>query len=137
MAQGKLRAEIHEHHLTPFKVLLGTFLGLIILTVLTVLTAALDLGAANVPIALTIATTKAVLVVLFFMALKYDNQVNTLVLSVGLIMVVVFITFTLFDTAFRGDISNVNPQTIMEIEREQQALETGGAEAAAPQGGEH
>jgi cytochrome c oxidase subunit 4 len=54
------------------------------------------------------------------MALKYDNPVNALTFTIGIIMVVVFITFTMFDTAFRGDLGNVTPQTVQEIEREQE-----------------
>ncbi len=110
-------AEGHGHHITAFRTLLFTFLALVALTVITVVTAQIDLGGMNVPLALTIAVGKASLVVAFFMALKYDNKVNFLVLAVGLTMVVVFVVFTLFDTAFRGDIDNVDDRTIDEIER--------------------
>ncbi|MBT8401254.1 MAG: cytochrome C oxidase subunit IV family protein [Rhodothermia bacterium] len=110
-------AEGHGHHITALRTLLFTFLALVALTVVTVITAQIDLGAMNVPLALTIAIGKATLVVAFFMALKYDNKVNFLVLTVGLIMVVVFVVFTLFDTAFRGDIDNVDERTIDQIER--------------------
>ena len=115
-------AESHAHHITAFKTLLGTFLALVALTVVTVVTSQIELGSLNVPLALGIAVTKATLVAAFFMALKYDNKVNFLVLMVGLIMVVVFITFTLFDTAFRGDADNVDSRTIDEIERQEEAL---------------
>ena len=77
------------------------------------------LGPLNVPVAIGIAATKATLVVLYFMALRYDNPVNALTFVIGIIMVVVFITFTLFDTAFRGDLDNVAPQTVDEMERQQ------------------
>lgn len=90
------------------------------LTVLTVAVAYVPLGPLNVPIAITIAGAKATLVVLFFMALKYDNPVNALTFTIGIIMVVVFIAFTMFDTAFRGDLGNVSSQTIEEMEREQE-----------------
>jgi len=108
-----------HHHVLPKDTLLKVFGGLILLTILTVAVAYVPLGPLNVPVAIAIAAAKATLVVLFFMALKYDNPVNALTFTIGIIMVVVFITFTLFDTAFRGDLGNVTPQTVQEIEREQ------------------
>lgn len=113
----------HDHHIIPLKTLLSVFGALIFLTVLTVAVAQIDLGPLDVPVAIAIAAVKGALVVLFFMALKYDNPVNSLTFSVGTIFVVVFITFTLFDTAFRGDLGNVSDRTKMEIDREEQELQ--------------
>ncbi len=108
------------------RTLVGVFSGLIVLTILTVVTSRIDLGILNVPLALTIAIGKASLVVLFFMALKWDNRVNGIVLLLGVLFVSIFLIFTLFDTAFRGDLSNVDDTTIMDMEREM----TGGDAAA-------
>jgi len=108
-----------DHHVLPKDTLFKVFGGLIVLTIITVAVTYVPLGPLNVPVAIAIATAKAALVVLFFMALKYDNPVNALTFTIGIIMVVVFITFTLFDTAFRGDMGNVSSQTVEEIEREQ------------------
>lgn len=102
-------AEHHGHHITPLKTLTKVILALAALTILTVITAEIDLGplhSLHVPLALTIAGAKAYLVVSIFMGLKYDNKVNTLVLTIGIMFVVVFLVFTLFDTAFRGDLDN-------------------------------
>jgi len=109
-----------DHHIIPMKTLLSVFGGLIFLTILTVAVAQIELGPLEIPVAIGIAAVKATLVVSYFMALKYDNPVNTLTFAVGVIFVVVFITFTLFDTAFRGDLNNVDPQTKAEIERQEQ-----------------
>lgn len=114
-------AEGH-HHIIPQSTLIKVFGGLIFLTVVTVLTAQLDLGALNVPLALAIALSKAALVVTFFMALKYDKRVNMLVFVVGTLFVVVFLTFTLFDVAFRGDLGNVSKHTITDMMRQEEAL---------------
>ena len=127
-------SEGHGHHITSFRTLLVTFVGLVTLTVITVAASQMELGAFNVPLALSIAAGKASLVIAFFMALKYDNKVNFLVLAVGLIMVVVFVTFTLFDTAFRGDIDNVDSRTIDEIERFESAGGEGQGESPAVSG---
>ncbi len=124
----------HGHYIIPIKVL-GTVFGvLVFLTVFTVITSRIDLGVLNVPLALAIAITKALLVVAFFMALKYDNAVNTLVFAVGAIFVVVFLAFTLADTAFRGSLGITEAGTIQDQQRAEEALlarEPGGALVAA------
>jgi len=100
--------------------LAGVFGALVFLTVFTVISSQWDLGAFDVPVAMAIALTKASLVVVIFMALKWDNKVNAAILAVGVLFVIVFITFILFDTEFRGDLSNTTEGTIME----QQAAES-------------
>lgn len=113
----------HGHHIIPIRTLLMVFGALVFLTIVTVATAkGLDLGPLNVPLAIVIAVAKAALVVMFFMALKYDNRVNLLTFTVGTIFVLVFLIFTWFDTGFRGDLGNVDPRTIDDIEREEEAL---------------
>ncbi len=113
----------HGHHVIPKKVLYSVFGALVFLTILTAITAEyVDLGAFNVPLALAIAGSKAALVVTFFMALKYDNKVNTLVFMFGAVFVVVFLTFTLFDTAFRGDLGNVGSETISDTEHRESMM---------------
>ena len=122
----------HGHHVTSRQTLLKVFGALVALTALTALTAQIDLGVLNVPLAIAIACTKAALVVLFFMALKYDRPVNALVLALGVLFVIVFLTFTLFDTAFRGDLGNVGSETIEDVERREEQLrqrEAGGGGA--------
>jgi cytochrome c oxidase subunit 4 len=123
--------EHHGHHITPVKTLVLVFLALVFFTVLTVVLAQFHFGALEVPIALGIALVKASLVVMIFMALKWDNRVNATVLAVGALFVLVFITFTLLDTEFRGDLSNTTEMTIMDQERAQQAADGNAAPAPA------
>ncbi len=104
------------HHITSRTTLLKVFVALVALTALTALTAQIDIGVFNIPLALAIAGSKALLVALFFMALKYDKPVNALFFALGVLFVVVFLTFTLFDTAFRGDLGNVGKETIHSME---------------------
>lgn len=115
--------EHHGHHIIPTSLLFKVFGALVALTIFTVLTAQVDLGVLNVPLALAIALTKASLVLTFFMALKWDNRVNTLVVSIGSLFVIVFLVFTLFDTAFRGDLDNVDDATIQDQQRIEEALQ--------------
>ena len=111
-------ASQHGHHIIPKKTLYKVFGALVFLTILTAVTAEfVDIGSLNVPLALAIAVSKATLVATFFMALRYDNKVNTLVFMIGILFVGVFLTFTLADTVFRGDLGNVGRDTISEIDR--------------------
>lgn len=113
----------HSHHIIPRAVLLKVFGALVFLTILTVVTAQyMDFGMFDVPLALAIAGVKAALVVMFFMALWYDKGVNAMVFSIGAVFVAVFLLFTILDTAFRGDIGNVDPETIAEQERREEQL---------------
>lgn len=107
-------------HIVPKSVLLKVFGGLIFLTLVTVGAAYVPLGPLTVPVAIGIAVGKASLVVMFFMHLKYDNPVNALTFTIGTIFVVVFVSITLLDTAFRGDLGNVNQRTIQQIQAEEE-----------------
>ncbi len=113
----------HGHHITPPRTLLTVLAVLAGLTALTVWTGKADWipSVLHVPLALVIATIKVVFVVRIFMGLKYDNRVNSLAFVSSLVFVGVFLTFTLFDTMFRGDLGNVDSQTI----RDEQALVAG------------
>lgn len=109
----------HGHYIIPLKVYWAVFGGLIFFTVVTVLSHYVDLGGFNVPLVLLIAGAKASLVVMFFMALKYDKKVNLMIFSIGLLFVLVFIGFTLLDTQYRGEFDPIQKGTVAE----QQALE--------------
>jgi cytochrome c oxidase subunit 4 len=85
-------------HVVPLGVLVAVFAVLVALTLLTVAAASVDLGNLNLYIALAIAGTKATLVVLYFMHLRYDRPF-LLVLFLGCLgFVVLFISLVLTDT---------------------------------------
>ncbi len=91
-----------SHHIIPVRTLSIVFGALVALTFITVITSRLDLGPLNVPLALAIAGFKAIVVAAVFMALKYDNPVNMVVVSLGVTFAVIFMAITLSDTALRG-----------------------------------
>ena len=109
--------EHDSHHIIPMRVLLRVFGALVFLTILTVVASRIPMGIFETPVALGIAGMKAALVVLFFMALKYDKGVNAMVFTVGSAFVAVFLFFTLLDVMFRGDLGNVATETISTEER--------------------
>jgi cytochrome c oxidase subunit IV len=80
-------------------VYLKTLIALLILTGTTVGASYIHFGsgAANVVVALTIATIKATLVALFFMHLLHDKPVNGLIAAAGFIFLGLFLMFTLLD----------------------------------------
>ena len=90
-----------SQHVVPVRVYLLVFGALLVLTGLTVWVAFLDWGAWNTPIALTIACTKAVLVILFFMHVKYSGKMTWLFAVAGFFWLLILLTFTLSDVYTR------------------------------------
>lgn len=81
---------------------LASVLGiLIILTGVTVGVSYLDMGILNVPLALTIASTKVTFVLLFFMHLKYESKPIVISFISTVCFLAIMISFTFFDVAFR------------------------------------
>ena len=92
----------HVPHVLPIWVYLATFGTLMVLTIITVAVSYVDLGALNLVIALLVATTKATVVALMFMHLKYDHKFHAIIFSFSIIFLGIFIAFTMFDTETRG-----------------------------------
>ena len=85
-------------HIMPLKMLVGVFLALVVLTVMTVTASNLNFGSYNLVVAIAIAVVKASLVVLYFMHLRYDNPFNAIVFVGCLIFVALFMFLSLTDT---------------------------------------
>ncbi len=93
----------HDHglsHVATTKVLIATGGTLLMLTLLTVLASKVDFGGAsiNLAVAMVIAVTKATLVILFFMHLRYDRLFHSVVFVSALLAASLFVGFTLMDT---------------------------------------
>jgi len=73
------------------------FAALLMLTGLTTGIAYVDLGVFNPVVALAIACTKAVLVVLFFMELRHSSRVTKITVGAGLFWFAILIALTLSD----------------------------------------
>lgn len=112
-SHGHDHGSAHQHHILPVGFAVKILLILLVLTVVTVLTARVDLGILNFPIAMLIATSKALLVVLFFMGLKYDNNENRIFFGTSFLFLGIFLVLTFVDLFFRPDWSDVrkNPYT--------------------------
>jgi len=90
-----------EHIVSPV-VYVGVFLALMVLTGLTVFASTVDLGMWNTPVALLIAITKAVLVVLFFMHVKYSSRLVSLAVGAAMLWLVLLIAGVIADYVSRG-----------------------------------
>ena len=89
-------------HITSRKVYLAIFAALLTLTYATIAVSRIDLGRFNTIVALTIAVTKAVLVVLFFMHVRYSTRLTKLVVVAGFLWLALLIGFTMADIVTRS-----------------------------------
>ncbi|MBI2876207.1 MAG: cytochrome C oxidase subunit IV family protein [Candidatus Tectomicrobia bacterium] len=65
--------ELHQHILSK-SVYVGVFLILLVLLVLTVAASSVHLGPLNIIVAMTIAVVKALLIILYFMHVRYSSR---------------------------------------------------------------
>jgi cytochrome c oxidase subunit IV len=90
-------------HITSETTYYIIFAALIALTLLTVGLSFLHLGEAmHLVVGLTIATTKAVLVILFFMHLLYSTRLSWVMFLSGLFWLGILLVLTLSDYLSRG-----------------------------------
>ena len=88
----------------PFALLTKIWLALLVLTGITVGVTSFDFGYLNVLVAMTVASTKALLVIFFFMHLKYENRTLGIFLLLVFVILAIFIGFTFFDVAMRPQV---------------------------------
>jgi len=115
-----------EHHghviVSPF-VLTNVLVTLVIFTVLTVFLSRAEIWIAetftiaiphwvNVVVALSIAAIKSTLVCMYFMQLKYDNPLNSLIFLFCLFAVVLFLGFSTLDLGTQGIINHYEARSI-------------------------
>lgn len=109
----------HFAHTAPAPMLIGVFVALILLTILTVGVTAVDLGAnGNLIIAMVIATVKAVLVMGYFMHMFWDKRFNVLAFTSSFLFLILFLAMALAD---RGEYQD----SIDRWEADKKAIELG------------
>ncbi len=89
-------------HIVPLKTYLAVFGGLILLTTATTGADYIDLGRWNLILALGIATAKALLVVLYFMHLRYSGGLIRVFVGAAIMWLMILIGMTLDDVLTRG-----------------------------------
>lgn len=91
-----------SHHIVSPLEYTFVYVALIIGTIVTVLVADVDLGVFNPIIALAIASLKAMIVILFFMHVKYQSKLVKMTVAAGFFTFLVLITMTLTDYMSRA-----------------------------------
>ena len=89
-----------EHVSSPWMYIM-IFAALLVLTGVTVAVAEIDLGWANDVVALAVAVTKALLVILFFMHVRYSTRMTVLTALAGFFWLAILIFLTMNDYATR------------------------------------
>lgn len=96
-------------HIVPVKTYVGIFIALLVLTALTTGVALVDLGPFNTVVALTIAVVKMLLVILFFMHVKYSSGLTRIVIVAGFFFLAILVSLTLADAFTRNWTPNPGP----------------------------
>jgi len=91
----------HTEHIVPISTYLLVFLALMIGTGITTWVAYIDLGKWNTVVALVIAFCKMILVVLFFMHVKYATGLTRVIIIAGFFWLGIMITLSCSDELTR------------------------------------
>jgi cytochrome c oxidase subunit IV len=89
-------------HVAPKSMYYAVFTALMVGTALTVGVAFVDLGALNNVLMLGIAMTKALLVILFFMHVRWSTRLTWLVVASGFFWLIILFGITMTDYMTRG-----------------------------------
>ena len=89
-------------HISPKSTYYTIFGLLMVFTAVTVAVAFVDVGILNFPIALAIAITKATLVVLFFMHVKYSSRLTKMFVGMAFFFLAILFGLTMTDYLSRG-----------------------------------
>jgi len=90
------------HHIPALRLYYSVFAALIVGTLLTVAAAKVDFGVLNNVVMLTIACTKALLVILFFMHVRWSSRLTWVVAAAGFFWLLILFTITMSDYLSRG-----------------------------------
>ena len=90
------------HHIAPVRLYVFIFGALIVGTILTVVVASFDLGPLNNIVMLTVACAKALLVVLYFMHVRWSTRLTWVVAASGFFWLLILFVLTMSDYMSRG-----------------------------------
>jgi cytochrome c oxidase subunit IV len=86
-----------EHHIIPVGTYLKVFAALMVLLIITLFAAYFDLGNWNLPIALIIAFAKVVLIVMYFMHVKFSSTLVKIFSGTTMLWLAIMFILTLAD----------------------------------------
>ena len=91
-----------SEHIVPRTTYFGVFAALLVGTALTVIAANINFGKMNDVIAMTIAVTKMMLVLLFFMHVRYSSRLIWVIVASMFFWLLILLLLTLTDYSSRG-----------------------------------
>jgi cytochrome c oxidase subunit 4 len=91
----------HEHPLVPYGVYVKVWGVLMVLTVITVAVSYVDMKQVTVLTACLIAATKGLLVILYFMHIRFEQRLYAVMIMVVFVTYAVFIGLTFVDYWYR------------------------------------
>ena len=89
-------------HVSPKSTYYAIFGALMVLTGITVFAAFVNLGSFNFPVAISSEITKATLVILFFMHVKYSSRLTKMIVGMSFFFLCILFALTLTDYLSRG-----------------------------------
>jgi cytochrome c oxidase subunit 4 len=89
-------------HVVPLKIYIAIFVALLVGTGVTVGAAYIDMGPLNTIVALSIAVVKALLVILYFMHVRYSSRLTWVFVAAGFFWFLILVAFTFADYDTRG-----------------------------------
>ena len=89
-------------HIVPRKTYFSVFAALLVFTALTVTAATINFGRMNDVIAMTIAVTKMMLVLLFFMHVRYSSRLIWVIVASMFFWLLILLLLTLTDYSSRS-----------------------------------
>ena len=90
-----------EHIVAP-RVYFVVFGALLVLTLTTTAVAFFNLGVLNTVVAMSIAVGKALLVILYFMHVRYSARLTWVFIGAGVLWLAILLTLSLSDVLTRG-----------------------------------
>jgi cytochrome c oxidase subunit 4 len=93
--------EKQEHHIVRARTFVLVWISLVILTGITIMAAEMRMGEWSMLANLLIASTKASLVLWFFMHLKYEKRIFKMLFLVPIATITIIIGMTFFDIWYR------------------------------------
>ncbi len=90
-----------DHHIVPDRTQFNVFVALIILTAITV-TASIEYpGQIGIGVAMVVTPLKAILILMYFMHLKFEKPVFVIMFLMAVLMLAVMMGLTVVDYQFR------------------------------------
>jgi cytochrome c oxidase subunit 4 len=120
-------------HVTSSRSCYIVFGALLVLLVLTVVAAGIENHTLGIIIALLIATVKALLIIVYFMNVRFADWVTRLAVAAGFVGLIVLLAFMMSDYLTRDPIAEIEPSPVTRAMSEgPEALTLWHSEAVAP-----